>query len=619
MKTGTVPGRTAMRRQEPLLTFWKRKALSFIHSAWFPYAVLAVLAWAVYANGMKAPFTLDDFSSIEDNPAIQDLKNIGAIWNFYTNRFLLYLSIAVNYAIHGTSLSGYHIVNISLHAINGMLVFRLLSTLLRLPVLNRALPQRHILWIALPGAALFICHPMQVNAVTYIIQRTTALAAAFSLLSLLFYLYFRLRDRNLYFMFCLVFMLFAMFTKENTIILPVLIAFMEFLLSRGFRKITTGKLITVFILLILFLPVIPASNLVLNGYNQSDPNSTFKASTSLNRLHYFYTQQNVIVTYIRQWFVPDNLCFDYSNHFSISKTLWENNAWLSMLVLILLGISAVFGLFYNKWISLGIGWFFIGLSVESSFISIKDVYFEHRMYFPMIGLCMVLIGLFFGWKHSVFQNRENVTGSGRKSLNAYGLLLGIMILAFTPVTIYRNYLFTDPVLLWSDVVKKAPGSSRGHSVLATSYLNKYEFEGEDPEYLTYAEKSFLESVRLDPKNDTSLCNLAKVYLLWGKLDACIETAKQALSVRKSVYAYHHLGQAYRKQGKYSLAAETLLKGYELDKKCSFILEALGDTYYDAGNMELAVKYYQEFLEYYIGDHVQERVDLLSSTVSDQIQ
>jgi len=268
--------------------------------------------------------------------------------------------------------------------------------------------------------------------------------------------------------------------------------------------------------------------------------------------------------------------------------------------------------------SLGIIWFFIGLSVESSFISIKDVYFEHRLYFPLAGFVYFLASLGFTGivkdeeTHEYDEYNLDDTNEGNNEcnecLNSNKLILNrylrllliaecIMIISYSCVTLYRNYIFSDSIRLWTDVVEKAPGSDRAHSVLATNYLNAYEENKENPQYLELAEKGFLKAISLNYRNSTAHCNLAKVYFLKGEYEKCIEEANIANQISKSKYAYNNLGNAYLKLGKTEEALKAFLKGYELDPRSTFILKSLGDTYYSVNDFKNASFYYEEYLKY----------------------
>lgn len=556
-----------------------------------PYILIALIGLIVYSNSFTAPFTLDDFGSITNNYAIRDPLDFKAIWNFYSNRFVLYYTISLNYFFCQNSPLGYHIVNLLIHIVNGWLVYTIIFHVLEIDYFKGKMLGKHRRIISTLSALVFICHPVQVNAVTYIIQRTAALAATFYFLAILYYIKYRIYDKKRYFVFTLVFTLIAMFTKENTITIPFMLAVIEFLFFAGDHKTSWRKRMAIFIILSLTIPIIPATNLFLGGYSQSDPNVDFKASTSMDRMHYFYTQQNVVLRYIQQLFIPYNLNFDYSNDFPISTTLWENYSYVSLIIHIAIGILALINIRRNKLITLGVLWFYIGLSVESSFISIKDVYFEHRLYFPIVGFILFLSGLIFF--ETGTEKRPFVFSN---PLKTFVVIISLMIAVYSGVTLYRNYIFSDGIRLWTDVAKKAPNSDRAHCVLATNYLDAYELNGNKPaEYLAAAEKEFLKAIEINYNNDTAHCNLAKVYNLKGEYEKAIKEAKICNGINKSKYAYYNMGTAYKNLGKTEEAIEAYLEAYRIDNRATFILEALGDIYSDIGKFDDARFYYEEIL------------------------
>lgn len=575
--------------------FWIKRFERRLNNRRIVFGSIALLTLLVYCNSFLAPFTLDDFSSISNNYAIRNPFHPGAIWNFYSNRFILYYTLSINYFIHDTAELGYHITNIAIHIVNGMLVFLILYRILGLTPSSSKIPGRYRNILSLLSALIFVCHPLQVNAVTYIVQRTAALAATFYFLSILFFIKYRLSDKMGHFILTLLFMLMAMFTKENTITIPFMLILLEFMFFLDDGKTTWKKRLFFLFILLLTVPIIPGTNLFLKGHSQSDPGVSFKASTAMDRFHYFYTQQNVIVKYIKLLFFPIGQNFDYSNDFPISKTLWENGSFRSFLLLCTIGLFGLANLRRNKLMALGILWFFMGLAVESSFISIKDVYFEHRLYFPVVGYILFLLGLVFMEK-----GRDKKTFIFKKPVLCFIFIASLLIPFYSTLTLYRNYVFSDGVRLWSDVAKKAPKSDRAHCILGTNYLDAYESDKtKDEKDLQRAEEELKRAIELNAYNDTAHCNLSKVYYLKKDYEQCIAEAQKTLRMVSSTYAYHNLGLGYKELGKNKDAIEAFLSGYRLDNKSTFILKSLGYTYYEIGDNKNATFYFEEFLKYNI--------------------
>lgn len=593
-------------------------------------AVIALMAGIAYCNSFTVPFLLDDFGSISNNYAIHKLFDFPALWEFYANRIVLYFTLSVNYFIHDNGVEGYHITNLLIHILNGILFYLILKKIFSLPYFKGKQVLRYSNVISVLAAVLFVCHPLQVNAVTYIVQRTASLAATFYLLAILFFLMYRIRGRWHQLLLTVLFTVLAMFTKENTITIPFTLLLLEIMFFLKDGKTGWIKRILIFLLLFATVPIIPATNLLLKGYSQSDPDVAFKASTSMDRFQYFFTQLNVILLYIRLCFIPMGQNFDYSNDFPLSPTIWDNYSYISLGVLLLISLFTIFTWKRNRLVSLGILWFFIGLSVESSFISIKDVYFEHRLYLPIAGFIIFLIGIFSyeRKKKSTDERSKNATQENKTRTNRYLFKMPVIVTAiaalilipvYTGLTIYRNYIYSDSIRLWSDVVSKAPKSDRAHNSLATGYLNGYDEEKKNTEYLDLAEIEFKKAIELNGRNSTAYTNLSKVYLLREEYQKCITEARHALNISKSEYAQFNMGSAYKKLGRTEEALEAFLKGYEYNNKIGFILKALGDTYYETADYKNAQRYYEEYLEVskrYKNTETKERLEEIREILSE---
>lgn len=561
------------------------------------YGAVVLAAGAAYCDSFLVPFILDDFGSISNNYSIHRLFDFAGLWQFYANRIVLYFTLSINYAIHGTAEGGYHAVNLLIHAFNGILLYAILKKLFALPYFKGKLISRYSNIISTFAAILFVSHPLQINAVTYIIQRTASLAATFYLLAIVFFLEYRIKNKWYHLLLTILFTVIAMFTKENTITIPFMLLLIEVMFFLKDEKTTWKKRLLIFLLIFATVPVIPGTNLLFHGHSQSDPNVSFKASTSMDRFQYFYTQLNVILLYIRLLFVPLGQVFDYSNDYPISVTIWDNQSYISLVVLLLIAVFGIYTWKRNRLATLGIMWFFIGLAVESSFISIKDVYFEHRLYFPIAGFIMFLIGIV---TYERKRNSRRILPIRKTILKNPVAWLLAMFLCLTPVyiglTICRNYVYGTTIRLWNDTVKKAPASDRAHNSLATGYLNAYDEKKMNTEYLDLAEIEYKKAISMNNANSTAHTNLSKVYLLKEDYDNCITEANKALMFSKSEYAEFNLGSAYQKLGRTDDALKAFLKGYEFNKHSSFIVKALADTYYDMKDYRNAQKYYKEYIE-----------------------
>jgi len=166
------------------------------HRLWTALVVLSAISLvvAVYLNTLHAPFMFDDYQNILENPHIRleeitlaGLKDAG-FNSFASRRPLVNISFALNYFFHGYDLPGYHIVNILIHIITGLLFYFLLRSTI---ILSRKQSQGRGMMdgvdpahVACFAMLIWLVHPLGTQSVTYIVQRMASMAALFYILSL---------------------------------------------------------------------------------------------------------------------------------------------------------------------------------------------------------------------------------------------------------------------------------------------------------------------------------------------------------------------------------------------------------------------------------------------------
>ena len=139
----------------------------------------------VYSNTLEAPFVFDDKLVIVENPIVRDLGYMvnpseakvhkGHFeYESFRHRYIGYLTFAINYWFHKLDVTGYHLVNIAIHIINGLIVYWLVILTFRTPFLYSSILKERSTEIAFFASLLFTCHPLQTQAVTYIWQRVTS-------------------------------------------------------------------------------------------------------------------------------------------------------------------------------------------------------------------------------------------------------------------------------------------------------------------------------------------------------------------------------------------------------------------------------------------------------------
>ncbi|MEJ2691268.1 MAG: hypothetical protein P8130_15270, partial [Deltaproteobacteria bacterium] len=141
----------------------------------YPAILLILLAGElVYANTFRVPFVLDDHLWITHNDFIKSLGTFCANYSRYSTRFIALLTLALNYHYGGLSVIGYHVVNLIIHLLTALFVYTLLRLTFHTPYFRIQRPiansklKTPLCFIPLFAALLFVVHPVQTEAVTYV-------------------------------------------------------------------------------------------------------------------------------------------------------------------------------------------------------------------------------------------------------------------------------------------------------------------------------------------------------------------------------------------------------------------------------------------------------------------
>jgi tetratricopeptide (TPR) repeat protein len=566
--------------------------------------LIAVLGFIAYSNTFNVPFVLDDRQNIVENQTIRNLEhfikpsNAESFTGFVhypklKSRFIGYLSFALNYRLHGLNVRGYHMTNLAIHLLNGVLYYVFVVLTFKAPLIEGSPLRKRAGLIALFSALLFVSHPVQTQAVTYIVQRFSSLAAMFYLLSLLLYAKWRLKAEHqssralvlkvpLYFA-SLLSAVFAMETKQIAFTLPVVIVLYEFTFFRGSLKRRMLYLIP----LLLTMLIIPLSHMDLGKPIGEVISVMSKTQTAqeISQPEYLLTEFRVIVTYLRLLVLPINQNLDYD--YPVYSSFFEPPVFLSFLFLLSLFGLGVY-LFHRSRItdnalriaSFGVFWFFGTLSVESSFIPLH-VIFEHRVYLPSIGLLAAIVVLLF----SICEAVKAWRFSPRKALIPL-LLLTVILMASAAYT--RNSVWQSETSLWEDVVKKSPQKARGHLNLGSTYF----VTG----LIDKAMKHYKTALLLEPGNAVAYNNLGLAYKSKGQTGKALEQYKLALKFRPDFEDAHmKIAALYISIDRTDKAIEhyrkvLIIKPYDADAHFN-----LSGIYFRKGLINAAVEHMQEVI------------------------
>jgi len=575
--------------------------VSLLSKNQFAFVLIVFAGLLAYSNSFSVPFQFDDDAYVVSNPTIRTFHYFLAPWEIsaltdqsptsyppalryaFMTRIVGYLTFAVNFRLHGLDVMGYHVVNLVIHILNGLLVYLILTATfktLKEPPLPPGGSLKPFEIIATASALLFVIHPIQTQAVTYISQRFASLATCFFLLSLLSYIRSRTsaarNRRALWYTGALISAATAMLTKEFTFTLPVVVALYELTFIPGSRSERIRNLAPFAATML----IIPASIFMQQG-SLSALDSTMRTHTAADvsnipRIDYLLTQLKVVVLYLRLLFLPVGQNIDHD--VPVSTSLLDVPVLLSFVILLALFSVGVFLYIAAtrkreypelRLASFGIIWFFVTLSVESSVIPLGELAAEYRMYLPSVGLITAFVSL------AVLSVRR-FSGLSEPNTKAIAGVFSLIVIILGTATYARNTVWATEISLWEDAARKSPRKVRPHQNLGTYYGMAGRLEDAKRELIAAlqlapdnyelhnnlgivyrklgdydrAVQQYMIVIRLNPSDPMARYNLGNVYLAQGNLEGAIREYRAALAVIPDYDELHNnLGVAYDKSGR----------------------------------------------------------------------
>ncbi|MCC6421478.1 MAG: hypothetical protein IT429_24940, partial [Gemmataceae bacterium] len=432
--------------------------------------VLAAAAALAYGHTLGVPFLLDDTVSIVENPTIRDLRNLGAVLSppassGFGGRPIANLSFALNHAVGGLAVRGYHVVNLAIHVAAAWLLAALVHRTLAL-LAGRghvAADEGSARLIAGGAALLWLLHPLQTESVTYLSQRTEALMALFYLATLAAFLHGATSGRSRWLVLAVVSCALGMATKEVMVTAPVMVLLFD-------RTFVAGSFAAAWRLRHRWHLALAATwGLLL--FLLLDVQERGVGTAAVSSWQYALTSCRTILTYLKLAAWPAPLVFDYGT--AVAAGFGE--VWPHVLALgALLGATA-FALWRRPVAGFGAAWVLLLLAPATSFVPVAgQTMAEHRMYLPLAAPAVAVAWMAYRWL-------------GRRSIFATAALAAVLGAA----TFDRNRDYRDARTLWTDTVAKAPANARAHAALGAALLA----EGR----LSAARTSLQRAVELDPR------------------------------------------------------------------------------------------------------------------------
>lgn len=429
-------------------------------------ALLAVLllAVSVFIPATRGGFLFDDYPNLEPLGHYGGVVDLSSFYSFVaggfsgpTGRPISLVSFLLNDNTWPSQPYSFKYTNLAIHLLCGVLLCW--ASLLVLRVYGYS--ERSAQWIAVFAAACWILHPYFISTTFYIVQRMAQLAALFSLAGIVAYLIGRelipTRPRVAYAIMAgsiAAFTLLAVFSKENGILLPLLIGVIELCAPRHVaRPRPNWRFLTIFILL---------PGLVVFGYlgSRIDLSGERISTRHFSQVERTLTQPRILLDYLGNLLAPriesQGL---YRDDIVLSRNLTTPPTTApALLAIIALACAAILLRRRMPLFSLALLFFFVGHLLESTIIPL-ELYFEHRNYLPALFLFLPLGGGLHALAGAI---------GPRLPILLACVILGV--LAF--LSAQRARLWSDTEHLQRFWAVSAPNSPRAVSALATWYAQE---------------------------------------------------------------------------------------------------------------------------------------------------
>lgn len=527
--------------------------------------LLFVLTVAIYARTLRHQFQMswDDNWYLVYNEAIRGFSwhNLQTIFtSIYQANYapLQMLSYMADYSLWGMIPGGFALTNFVLHALNGVLLYRLFSSLHGERLL------------ALVGAAFFLVHPLQVESVAWISCRKNVLSLFFFLISWEAYRSYRLRGGGngwRAYAVSLVSFVLSLLAKSTTLVLPVILVLHDVCFTSGERRVRLKDKIPyavaalIFALLSMTIQTHDFQGGIREPYHGGSPLATF------------YTMLPVFCLYLWRLVWPAGLSAIYNPPV---HTAPDGTVLAAGLFLVLLAWGGYRLFKYDRRLGFWLLFFWIGMLPFAQIVPIYWLITDRYINVSIIGAA-ALAGA--GATHL----RNRLGAHGKRVL--YALLL-LWIAALSVASYQRAGVWRDSLTLWSDAVAKQPHSIRvwEHYAEALRTFGKKEESRRAYEYV----------LSLKPTSDAALANLGELLTEEGELDKGLVLLRRLVEIKpEHVIGWASLGTNHLKRGNYVEAEKAYKHAQSLQPEAWQVVVLLGNLAREQGHLDQARSYYEQ--------------------------
>ena len=568
-------------------------------AVWLGAALLVAAGLISYANSLNGPFFLDDQETIVINEQIRQLwPPLVVLFPArelpVAGRPTVNVSLALNYAFGGLNVRGYHVVNLLIHILAGLLLFGVVRRTLGGPLQEKfggpSLGRATNLGFAC--ALIWLVHPLQTEAVDYLTQRTELMMGLFFLLTLYASIRGRGRGQGVWLAVAVASCVLGTGSKESMATAPIMVAVYDRVFVFGTWKEAWRERRW-------FYVALAASWIVLAGLMWSGPRSRSAGfSTGVTPWTYLLNQAVMVVHYLKLAVWPSGFVSTYG----LPRALRVSDVLPEALLLVLLVVLTVMALVKRPKLGFLGAWFFVTLAPTSSIVPIAtEVGAERRMYLPLAALVVLaIVGLSLLWER--LRARASRPAEGRVYLPAVlyanGLVVGFgCLMAVAAVlmarTVSRNAEYASSLSLAEETMKRWPTPRAEH------WLGL--------ELITAGQRnSGIATLRHALAGDPTVHYSLGVELFHdGAMDEAVVNLREFLaheSMRIEVPTAHEvLGRALAAQGKAAEADEHFREALRMAPAKSEVYGLLADSLLKQQRFEEAARFYQRLLRDRPGD------------------
>ena len=556
---------------------------------WLAAGLIVAAGLVAYHNSLAGPFLFDDPAAITNNPTIRQLhwRSLGNIFRTpggagpIQNRPVVNLTLAINYALGGERVWGYHAVNLAIHLAAGLILFGLARRTFRLPRMPQSIRSAADL-LGFATALVWIVHPLGTESVTYVVERTESLMAMFYLLTLYGLLVGATATsragRAGGFAVSVAACATGMGCKEVMVTAPVIaLAYDSVFISGSWRETLRRRWK-------LHLALATTWGVLAAAIASSGPRfhtSIFDQGVTVR--DYACTQFGAVVTYLKLSVWPSPLIASYGDTLAHSAGEILPPA-VAVGLLIALTIWALI-----RWPMVGfIGvWMFVILAPTSSILPLpNEPIAERRMYLPLAGLVAGAVAMAYWFGQRALER----LGVGRWGRRAIGLtVLAGVVAPFAWLTVSRNRDYQSEMALYQDTVNKRPSNHLAINNLGVVYAGQGDFD----KAIGLCSKA----IELAPRFAVAYCNRANVYAEKGDFTKALADCDRAIELDpRHALAHDTRGSVYGRMGDTEAALADYTKAIELDPRAAQTYFSRGVVYGRKGDLDRAIADYDKAIE-----------------------